>query len=74
VARVPTTITPDGSSALIGTPYGYDRVRLADNAVTERARLPIAPSVLPRRFAISPDGQALIVITDDQHLLVVDLR
>jgi hypothetical protein len=70
----PTTITPDGSSALIGTPYGYDRVRLADNAVTERTRLPIAPSVLPRRFAISPDGQVLIVITDDQHLLVVDLR
>ena len=70
----PTTITPDGSSALIGTPYGYDRVRLADKAVTERTRLPLAPSVLPRRFAISPDGQTLIVITDDQHLLVVDLR
>ena len=70
----PTTITPDGSSALIGTAYGFDRVRLADNVVTERTRLPIAPSVLPRRFAISPDGQTLIVITDDQHLLVVDLR
>jgi hypothetical protein len=70
----PTTITPDGSAVLIGTPYGYDRVRVADNAVTERTRLPFAPSVLPRRFAITPDGQTLIAITDDQHLLIVDLR
>jgi hypothetical protein len=65
----PSVLSPDGSAAFFGTPYGVVKVNTANGAVLESFRLPVAPTGL----GISPDGTTLIV-TRGTSVLVVALQ
>lgn len=65
----PTALSVDGTTAYLGTNFGYDKVRVSDGAVVERVVLPAQPN----RFFLLPDSQTLIAVGGGA-VMAVDLR
>ena len=65
----PTALSSDGTTAYLGTTFGYDKVRVSDGAVLERVVLPATPN----RFLLLPDSQTLIAVGGGA-VMAVDLR
>ena len=62
----PSVLSPDGSAAFFGTPYGVAKVNTSTGALLESFRLPLAPTGL----GISSDGTTLIATRANSVLMV----
>lgn len=55
-----SAIAPGGNSAFLAIPDGYVKVRISDDSVLERVRVPIEV----RQLMVLPDGKMLVARTD----------